>query len=330
MVRRPHNFRMETSISSNARDRQEAWKSYWASGNLHSCVTSYDGNYSGAIGAFWADAFSGLATQSRVLDLATGNGAIPKLLHGFKGADVQIDAVDAAQIAPPWHMPAEHSHIRFHSGIWMEHLPFIDASFDMVCSQFGIEYAERPAAWLEALRVLKRNGRLCCVVHHADSVVTRIAAQEQAHCEWLVGSDGLLQAALRLAPWWLLRRQGELAAQSNGEAEAARARFNEVQVRLAQRIEQGGTVDLLLQARVQVQAILGSAKDPMRALQDYRQQLCEAELRCSELVQCAMTSADMAELADWLKPQRVGQTFHMREIRQAEGLIAWGLSLSEG
>lgn len=319
---------MQPTTSSNAKNRQEAWKSYWASGNLHSCVTSYDGNYSGAIAAFWANAFSGLAGQSRVLDLATGNGAIPKLLDDLKGADVLVDAVDATQVAPPWHVPAKQSHIRFHSGVWMERLPFADASFDCICSQFGIEYAERPGAWLEALRVLKQGGRLHCVIHHADSIVTKIAAQEQTHCQWLVGSDGLLQAALRLAPWWLQRRGG-LATGPNSEAELARTQYNQVQARLAERIEQGGTVDLLLQAREQVQAILVNAKNPVLALQDYRQQLQEAELRCSELVQCAMTRDDMTGLIHWLEGQRTAKSLRMEELSQAEGLIAWGLSLTD-
>lgn len=318
---------MQLSISSNAKNRQEAWRSYWASGNLHSCVTSYDGNYSGAIAAFWANAFSGLIGQSRVLDLATGNGAIPKLLDDLKGADVLIDAVDATEIAPRWHVSAEQSHIRFHSGVWMEQLPFADASFDCVCSQFGIEYAERPGAWQEALRVLKQDGRLHCVVHHADSIVTKIAAQERAHCEWLAGSEGLLWGALQLAPWWL-RRRGEFSAQPSSEAELARIEYNQIQARLAERIEQGGTVDLLLQAREQVHAILTKAENPVLALRDYRQQLQEAELRCSELVQCAMTRDDMTELIHWLGRQRTDKSLRIEELRQAEGLIAWGLSLT--
>lgn len=315
-------------MHSDARNRQEAWRSYWATGNLHSCVTSYDDNYSGAIAAFWVDAFKGLPAQSHVLDLATGNGAIPKLLNDLKGMSVRIEAVDATQVAPRWHRPDKHANIRFHSEVWMEHLPYPDATFDCVCSQFGIEYAERPAAWQEALRVLKPGGQLHCVVHHRESVVTRIAAQEQAHCEWLVGSDGLLHAALQLAPWWLRVRRGELAPQAAGDAEIARAAFNGAQARLADRVEKGGTVDLLLQARIQVQAILTQAKDPVLAMGQYAQQLREAELRCSELVQCAMTAEEMAALGRWLQAQRAGGSLFIQELRQTEGLLAWGLSLA--
>lgn len=291
-------------------------------------MTSYDDNYSGAIAAFWVRAFEKLPAQSRVLDLATGNGAIPKLLNDLKGMSVRIDGVDATQVAPLWHDPDKHANIRFHPEVWMEHLPYPDATFDFVCSQFGVEYAERPAAWREALRVLKPGGQLHCVIHHRESVMTRIATQEQAHCKWLLGSDGLLRAALQLAPWWLRVRRGELDPQAAVDAEAARAAFNAAQARLADRIEQGGTVDLLLQTRVQVQAILTQAKDPAQALGQYAQQLREAELRCSELVQYAMTTDEIAELGDWLQVQKADGSLSVQELRQAEGLLAWGLSLT--
>ena len=137
----------------------------------------------------------------------------------------------------------------------------------------------------------------------------------------------MLWAALQLAPWWL-RRRGEFSAQPSSEGELARIEYNQIQARLAERIEQGGTVDLLLQAREQVHAILTKAENPVLALRDYRQQLQEAELRCSELVQCAMTRDDMTELIHWLGRQRTDKSLRIEELRQAEGLIAWGLSLT--
>ena len=315
-------------MSGKVASRQDAWRSYWATGNLHSCVTSYDGNYSGAIAGFWVRAFAGLPEHSKVLDLATGNGAIPKLLYDLKGDSVSIDAVDATQIAPRWHSPIDHAKIHFRSGVWMERLPYADAAFECVCSQFGIEYAERPAAWLEALRVLKSDGQLHCVVHHQDSILTNIAAQEEAHCAWLVGDDGLLQAAIRLAPWLLRVRRGELPPQPGDDADNARMRFNQAQEGLANRIQKGGTLDLLLQARVQVQGILAHALDPMEALSQYGRQLSQAQLRCSELVQCAMTCDEVSALGDWIKSARANATLRVEELRQAEGLLAWGLSMT--
>ena len=57
--------------------RRQAWSSYWAQGALHSCTGSFDARYSGAIGAFWDAVVAEIPPGSRVLDLATGNGALP-------------------------------------------------------------------------------------------------------------------------------------------------------------------------------------------------------------------------------------------------------------
>ncbi|HZF98142.1 MAG TPA: class I SAM-dependent methyltransferase [Pseudoxanthomonas sp.] len=309
--------------------RQQAWGAYWATGALHSCVTSYDGNYAGEIAKFWVKEFENLPKHSRVLDLATGNGAIPKLLLDIRGNEVQIDGVDASQISPRWLELEKHGRIRFWPKVWMERLPFPDNTFDCVCSQFGIEYAERPAAWLEALRVLKTGGRLHCVLHHKDSVLTQVATREQAQCAWLLGEEGLLPAAMHLAPWWMRARNGAAGQQLGDEAERARARFNKVQARLAELIQQDGVVDLLIQSRTSVQSILVNAEDPCHALQTYAKHLSESELRCAELVQCALTPNDMSNLKESLSSYCPGVQIDFGEISQAEGLLAWGLTLSK-
>src|SRR5688572_29452405 len=128
-------------MTANDQDaRRDAWSSYWAAGGLHSCVGSFAGNYAGAIGDFWRDRAAALPDGARILDLATGNGALPLLFRDRRGDAIEIDAVDLARIAPRWHRPDESPRVRFHSGIAMERLPFADAGFDLVASQFGFEY----------------------------------------------------------------------------------------------------------------------------------------------------------------------------------------------
>src|SRR5690606_38242574 len=60
--------------------RRGAWSSYWAAGALHSCIGSLVEDQDGGIGRFWRACFAGLGDGDRVLDLGTGNGALPKLL----------------------------------------------------------------------------------------------------------------------------------------------------------------------------------------------------------------------------------------------------------
>ena len=146
--------------------RRQAWSAYWAQGALHSCTGSFDARYSGAIGDFWDTFFADLAQEERVLDLATGNGALPQRLWEREGTTegLRIDAVDLAALAPPWYRPDVHRGITFRSGVAMEALPYPDGTFDRVTSQFGLEYARRPEALSECVRVSRPGGSLAFVL----------------------------------------------------------------------------------------------------------------------------------------------------------------------
>lgn len=180
-------------------EREQAWTRYWRSGALHSCAGSYAGNYGGAVAAFWRARFTGLDASLRVLDLATGNGPLPALLHATVAtADLPtVDAVDLAEPRPPWLgslAPAVAARIRFHAGVRVELLPFPDASFDRVVSQYGFEYAEPQAAATEALRVLAPRGEIALVCHRAGSRLHAVAAEEVAHLDWVLAHGSVVTA----------------------------------------------------------------------------------------------------------------------------------------
>ncbi|HLS84574.1 MAG TPA: class I SAM-dependent methyltransferase [Arenimonas sp.] len=319
----------------NSRDdaRRAAWSAYWATGGLHSCVGSLDEAYSGAIGTFWQTLFAALpATPLRALDLATGNGAIPRLLwQQRQGRELQIDAVDLAELAPAWHEPAVHTGIRFHAGVDMEALPFAPATFDLVCSQFGFEYARREPALAEALRVLRPDGRLALVMHHADSVLVAVARAELANQALLAAPDGLLACAEQALPWIAMANRGEDPGRFPA-ALSARSRYNLAARALDQAAAASPAPDLLLQAREQVGRLLASAgQDPapaLQALQQYRQALEAARLRTAELVGHALDAAQVQALIAALRQARPTAAIACEPLAQAEGLLAWGLRLT--
>lgn len=303
--------------------RRAAWTRYWQTGALHSCPTSFDDNYSGAIADFWADSCNMMPAQPHLLDIATGNGAIPKLLTSAL-LSFEIDAVDLADIAPDWHTVETYPHARFHTGISAEHLPFPDSSFDGVCSQFGIEYAEQPSAWHEALRVLKPDGRIFCVLHHADSVFTRVAREEAAHLRWLVHDEGLIAIAKKLAPFLLTARQGA-AFTDPQTANRTRAAFNITQEALERRLAEGTHTDVLHEARANVQAILQRAPNPLSELTLYQEALEQAQLRCFELTTAALDRSGAEEILKLLYQHQPDHRIEILELTQTQGLIAWGI-----
>lgn len=319
--------------ATDAHARRAAWSAYWATGGLHSCVGSFDGNYSGAIGEFWRGVFDDLPPGPlRALDLATGNGALPRMLFERRGAEpgLEVDAVDLAQLAPGWLEPGRHAALRFQSGVAMEDLPFPEDHFDLVTSQYGFEYARRDSALAEALRVLRPGGRLALVMHHADSVLVRVGRTELQNQQQLLAPDGLLPAAAAVLPWIARARAGQDPS-GEPEALAARTAYNAAIQALAEDIAASSAPDLLLEAREWVNRLLASVgPDPARAgaaLAAYREGLAAAGLRTAELIEHALEAAEAKALAAGIERARPEGRVRLAPLSQAEGLLGWSLRL---
>lgn len=316
----------------NGKDaRRQAWSTYWAQGALHSCVGSFDGQYSGAIGAFWDDILAGIGAGARVLDLATGNGALPLRLWNRHGANVRVDAVDLATVAPPWYQPGEYTSITFHPGVSMEALPFADDSHDWVVSQYGFEYADREAALDESLRVLAPQGRLAFVMHHAESVLVAVGREELANIRRLLAPDGLVQAARHAIPWIARARQGVSGVAGQPDALRARTAYNDAMGRLADAIAASSVPDALVEARQWVHGLLSGtqpadAQVALRALDGYRDNLAGAAVRTGEMLDQALDAAQVDAIVARLKAARPGATVEARPLRQAEGVLGWALT----
>lgn len=316
-------------MSGSDDDRRQAWSAYWSSGRLHSCASGLQDNYGGAIGLFWRDVFTRRAAEGRVLDLATGNGPLPRLLWELRGDRAEVDAVDLAMLAPAWHAAAGHPGIRFHPGVRMEALPFADASFDCVASQFGFEYAQRDAAVAECLRVARPRATFAFVLHHAGSVLARVGRVELGHHARLLGDGGLVEAA-RGAIHWIARARAGLAVDDVQASSLARERYNAAMRDLSEAADGSPAPDLLLEARATIHRLLagGAGQDAqsMRAALDlYAAELDGARLRTAEMVAHALDRGQLEQLAQAFRTARPGSTIECSEVTQAEGVLAWSL-----
>jgi ubiquinone/menaquinone biosynthesis C-methylase UbiE len=308
--------------------RRQAWSAYWASGPVHSCLCKAMDDPGGEIVDFWRKACSGLPAPTRGLDLGTGNGALAKLLLELHEGDIHVDAVDLAELHPQWGPGEGRGTVSFHPGVGMESLPFPSGAFDLVVSQFGLEYARWPQALDEAARVCNSSGRAAFVMHHAGSLVMRIGRAEHDHQRFLMAVGGVIDAATALLPHLVRISMG---ISPDAAAEQARHRYNEAMRHLGERISSHEAVDLLVEVREQVHAIVGGRDGTAPAaragvLERYVEALRYAQLRTSELLACALDESRLVGLAEALRARFPGRDVVARPLLHGGEVVAWGIT----
>ena len=181
---------MSNQESENARS-PEAWEDYWQGAKSADAFAQGGAAHPG-FDAFWTDAlteFAAARPQPRVLDIGTGSGAILDVLSKVDG--IAMHEVTALDIAPSAidGIATRHAEV---NGVVSNaaDMPFEDARFDLVVSQFGVEYA-RDAGIAEAARVLAPGGQLIAVLHfqmgalHQPSQIARRALEKLAASRFL-------------------------------------------------------------------------------------------------------------------------------------------------
>jgi SAM-dependent methyltransferase len=143
------------------------WTDYWQhEGDGGEVFVNAKGERHPALAKFWASVFDGISASAAVVDLASGAGSIFAHLpadHGFRlhAADISEEALEALATRIPGVATSVCS---------ADSLPYTDGQFDLVVSQFGIEYAGQ-AAFIEAARVVAKGGHLHCLCHARDGYI---------------------------------------------------------------------------------------------------------------------------------------------------------------
>jgi SAM-dependent methyltransferase len=161
------------------------WSDFWRQGFITSFGPSMPDNYKGGIADFWHEQFEGLNAGARILDIATGNGAVAIMaakVSEQQEKHFEITGCDLATINPQVtgndEILALRTGVRFHGETACEKLPFKAGSFDFVSSHFGLEYCKIPQSLAEIRRVLIPGGRFVAIAHHRDSPLLEAARSE--------------------------------------------------------------------------------------------------------------------------------------------------------
>ena len=216
------------------------WDAYWR--NARSAAAHKDGGpQDEVLERFWLQLFEkvfpSFKAAPRMLDIACGNGAVTRFALASRNSlgpnsELHISGIDES--------PAALEEMRNRDpvlcGIAADAalLPFQDGAFDLVTSQFGMEYA-RPDSFAEAARVVTRGGLIAAVLHlreggiYRECAVNLEAINGFRNCNLLHDFEGLFRAAMAVQQGHngkdLFRRADEKLAGSVTAAEAVLQRW---------------------------------------------------------------------------------------------------------
>lgn len=163
------------------------WARYWQSGARHSLPQDFSGNYDREVAEFWKGQFFNVSSGGAVLDICTGTGAIALLAtEAFSDSSICILAIDGADIeretlAEIWPGRADDlNQIEFVFDCPIEQMDVLGPAgpFDLITSQYGLEYCDLEVAAPRIAQALKVRGRLALITHASSSEMAQTMVAE--------------------------------------------------------------------------------------------------------------------------------------------------------
>lgn len=315
----------------------KSWSDYWERGSLHSFPAATGTHYSEGILEFWQRISAAIAPDSRILDLATGNGALPYLLlrEQLLKVPATIVAVDRASISPPWigELPAAlASSLHFKRGVDIEALPQSDTGYTHVFSQYGIEYANLNKVRQGVQRCLKGPGCFAAIVHSAEGKLAKTASREIADHQ-LLAKLQLRQTVEDLLPLMAKVKTPSDARELSQNAKAVKIRkqYNTIVHQLVERLNSGEGSDVIVDALNEVKRAIAMAQTQTLAAgrarwRGFVEGGHQALQRIRQLADAAMDQEAVqrfgADMAETLSSQSAPQ---IEAIYVQQELVGWGV-----
>ncbi|MEP1743589.1 MAG: class I SAM-dependent methyltransferase [Kangiellaceae bacterium] len=167
------------------------WSSYWSSGALTSLPEDFKVNYDGEIASFWSDIFNDLPNGARVLDVCCGNGPL-SLLAIQNNSTFEIHGVDSANVNPKAiihrypNLEQSINKISFYSNTKIEDFDAENESFDIVISQYGLEYTNLEVTSKKLYQLLRPGGKLRIISHSVTSEMLEFMQSEYREYRLLI------------------------------------------------------------------------------------------------------------------------------------------------
>lgn len=204
------------------------WNRYWSAERLVSCFEGPASDYEDSVTTHWDGFFNNLPPACKIVDIGTGNGAVPAIANRISRAldkQFSIVGVDQADIDPQRYLAGRAglvAGVTFIGNTSASCLPFEDASVGALSSQFALEYMPLQAVIPELGRVAASGARLQLVVHATEGVAASGAVTELEHCDFVSHDLQLFDSARQVMAFvtGLERRSSAIASEEDARAMA--------------------------------------------------------------------------------------------------------------
>ena len=186
----------------------DIWSSYWRGPRLVCSLAGPGIGYPQALVDVWREFFGSLPSGTRLLDVATGNGAVAIMANDTAKSlkrHFEIHASDQADINPSIYLRGTEMStdgIIFHARMPAEKTGFPAAHFDVITGQFALEYTDTAASVAEMGRILRPGGMARFILHMRDSGIYLQTKRQLADIHLAIDELQILQKAremMRLA-----------------------------------------------------------------------------------------------------------------------------------
>jgi SAM-dependent methyltransferase len=311
-------------------DKRAAWDRFWSYDRLSSFGTGTgSGNYGEPIAAGWRAFFASLPRGARVLDIATGNGAIA-VMAIEAGDELRVTGADLAKVKPAAFVSGSSGalkRIRFLAGAAAEDLPLEEASFDAVVSQYGIEYSDLQRSLPEAVRVLAPGGRLRFACHAAEGTVAADTRRAIADAGFVLDeAEPIAKAAACITAVAAAERGPARGPFAQTVAQGKYADFRDALKAVATRSQSAADAAMLVSVHQALTGLFQQRLDHDESaiaarLSDLSLEVEAHREREKALLAAARSSGQMAALAKRLQALGLGEVA-LGEQRNGDNLIA--------
>ncbi|WP_298634694.1 class I SAM-dependent methyltransferase [uncultured Umboniibacter sp.] len=166
----------------------DAWGNFWQKGHSTTFGEYYaDGYTRGYINSWWRNVIAEAASPLSVLEVGCGNASLlPVLFEShLEGHYVGVDAADVAVSDAVTKRDNGSFSVELvaRQGIELATLPRDD--FDIIASVYGLEYSNLDQS-IPRLKSLTKEGRVELLVHHNDSIITKMSEKALSEFDFIV------------------------------------------------------------------------------------------------------------------------------------------------